>query len=62
MTEPAVEQLTREEAHQLLVRIWESASRLADSGHWDLVNRAAEVKAMAHYMLYDFDAGVEADR
>jgi hypothetical protein len=54
--------LTREEAGELLRQIWLAATRLSESGHRDLVNRAAEVRAMAHFMLYDFDGGVEEDR
>jgi hypothetical protein len=55
-------ELSRDQAGELLRVIWTAASRLADSGHRDLVNRAAEVKAMAHFMLYDFDGGMGADR
>ena len=55
-------ELSRDQAGQLLREIWTAASRLADSGHRDLVNRAAEVKAMAHFMLYDFDGGMGDDR
>jgi hypothetical protein len=55
-------ELSRDQAAELLREIWTAASRLADSGHRDLVNRAAEVKAMAHFMLYDFDGGIVADR
>jgi hypothetical protein len=54
--------LSRDEAGALLRQIWLAASRLSESGHRDLVNRAAEVQAMAHFMLYDFDGGVDADR
>ncbi|KBZ60992.1 hypothetical protein QRB36_05240 [Mycobacterium marseillense] len=54
--------LSRDEAGALLREIWLAASRLSESGHRDLVHRAAEVKAMTHFMLYDFDGGVEADR
>lgn len=59
---PEGDELSRDQAGELLREIWTAASRLADSGHRDLVNRAAEVKAMAHFMLYDFDGGIEADR
>jgi hypothetical protein len=59
---PDDRELSREQAGQLLREIWKAASRLAGSGHRDLVNRAAEVKEMAHFMLYDFDGGVEDDR
>lgn len=54
--------LSRDEAAALLREIWLAAARLARSDHRDLVNRAAEVQAMAHFMLYDFDGGVDADR
>jgi hypothetical protein len=54
--------LSRDEAGALLREIWLAASRLSRSGHRDLLNRAAEVQAMAHFMLYDFDGGVDADR
>jgi hypothetical protein len=60
--EPSDGVLSRDEAGELLRQIWLAARRLSGSGHRDLVNRAAEVQAMAHFMLYDFDGGVEEDR
>ena len=54
--------LSRDEAGALVKQIWLAASRLSESGHRDLVNRAAEVEAIAHFMLYDFDGGVDGDR
>ena len=54
--------LSRDEAGALVRQIWLAASQLSESGHRDLVNRAAEVEAIAHFMLYDFDGGVDADR
>jgi hypothetical protein len=59
---PEVGPLSRDEAGALVRHIWLAASRLSESGHRDLVNRAAEVEAIAHFMLYDFDGGVDADR
>ncbi len=54
--------LSRDQAGALVTQIWLAASRLSESGHRDLVNRAAEVEAIAHFMLYDFDGGVDGDR
>jgi hypothetical protein len=54
--------LSRDEAGALVRQIWLAAARLSESGHRDLVNRAAEVEAIAHFMLYDFDGGVNGDR
>ncbi|MCW2692193.1 MAG: hypothetical protein JWM67_797 [Mycobacterium sp.] len=58
----APEPLPRAEAMADVRTIWRLATRLATSGHLDLEGRAAEVAAMAHYMLYDEDAGIDEDR
>ncbi|HVW43952.1 MAG TPA: hypothetical protein VHC18_21640 [Amycolatopsis sp.] len=59
MTTPAMD---REEAMARVRTIWALSRELERSGHRDLQPRAAEIRSMAHYMLYDDDAGVEEDR
>ena len=52
----------RDEAMAKVRAIWKLALEVEQSGFRDLVPRAAEVRSMAHYMLYDVDAGIEEDR
>jgi hypothetical protein len=54
--------LTREQADELITAIWKAATRLAASGYPNLVPRAREIEALAHFMLYDADGGVEDGR
>lgn len=52
----------RDEAMDKVRAIWKLAHEVEQSGFHDLEPRAAEVRSMAHYMLYDVDAGIEEDR
>lgn len=56
------EPLDRETALESVREIWRLGRVVAASGHRDLAPRAAEITAMAHFMLYDVDGGVEEDR
>jgi hypothetical protein len=51
--------LSRTEAMDMVRTIWRLSSQLQSSGYLDLESRAAEIAAMAHYMLYDADAGLD---
>lgn len=53
--------LSRGDAERLLREIKRSAGRVAASNHRDLANRAAEIEAIAHFLLYDFDGGREVE-
>lgn len=57
--EPA---LDRDAALDAVREIWRLARAVAATEHRDLAPRAAEITAMAHFMLYDADGGVEDDR
>jgi hypothetical protein len=54
--------LDREAADELIRVIWHASVRLAGSGLPNLVPRAREIEALAHFMLYDADGGIEDDR
>lgn len=54
--------MTREEADQLITQIWKASRRLTESGLPNVVPRAREIEALAHFMLYDADGGIEDDR
>lgn len=56
------EALSRAEAMDAVRTIWRLSTQLENCGQLDLEGRAAEIAAMAHYMLYDDDAGVEEFR
>ena len=56
------ETMSRDEAMDAVRTIWRLSSRLEKSGYLDLEGRAAEITAMAHYLLYDADAGIDEDR
>lgn len=58
MTEDSI----RADAMEKVRTIWRLSGEVAASGERDLELRAAEIRAMAHYMLYDADAGIEEDR
>jgi hypothetical protein len=62
MEAPMEQPVDRETAMADLRTIWRLSARLEQSEFHDLAPRAAEIKAMAHYMLYDADAGIEEDR
>jgi hypothetical protein len=51
--------LSRAQALDAVRTIWRLSTRLRNCGQLDLEGRAAEIAAMAHYMLYDDDGGVE---
>jgi hypothetical protein len=53
------EALSRAEAMDAVRTIWRLSRQLENSGYRDLEMRAAEITAMAHYMLYDDDAGAD---
>jgi hypothetical protein len=53
------EALSRAEAMDAVRTIWRLSTRLENCGQLDLEGRAGEIAAMAHYMLYDDDAGIE---
>ena len=52
----------RREAMDKVRQIWHLSRELEASGFHDLAPRAAEIRAMSHFMLYDDDGGVEDDR
>lgn len=52
----------REAAFEKVRTIWRLASEVEKSGYRDLELRASEIRSMAHFMLYDADAGIEEDR
>jgi hypothetical protein len=54
MTEP----MDRAEAMDAARTIWRLSRQLETCGFRDLEPRAAEVCAIAHFMLYDDDAGI----
>lgn len=56
------QKMDRDEALEKARTIWQLGKELETSGHRDLEARAAEIRSMAHYMLYDLDAGVEDER
>jgi hypothetical protein len=49
---------SRAEAMEKVRAIWRLSRQLESSGYLDLEGRAAQITAMAHYMLYDDDAGI----
>jgi hypothetical protein len=52
------ESMSRSEAMDAARTIWRLSQQLATCGFRDLEPRAAEVCAIAHFMLYDDDAGI----
>jgi hypothetical protein len=64
MSEEALsgEPAARAEAMDAVREIWRLSTRLATSEYLDLAGRAAQIAAMAHYMLYDDDAGIDEFR
>jgi hypothetical protein len=54
--------MDRDEAMEHVRTIWSLSRELERSGYRDLQSRAAEIRSMAHFMLYDADAGIEEDR
>lgn len=54
------EEALREEVFENIREIKRLAAVAAASGFRDIAPRAAEIEAMAHYMLYDVDAGLES--
>jgi len=58
MSDEVRSELTRERADELLRSIWHASREIASSELPNLVPRAREIEAMAHFMLYDADGGV----
>ena len=58
-TVPGADARSRAEAMDAVRAIWRLSSQLTGCGYRDLENRAAQIAAIAHYMLYDDDAGLE---
>lgn len=56
------EQAARREAMDKVRQIWRLSRELEHSGYHDLEPRAAEIRSMSHFMLYDDDGGIEEDR
>lgn len=55
------EEAERAAAMNSVRQIWALSGEIERSGYRDLAPRAAEIHAMAHYMLYDVDGGLEEE-
>jgi hypothetical protein len=54
--------LSEKEADELVRTIWHASRVLAGCGRPNLEPRAREIEALAHFMLYDADGGLEDGR